>query len=196
MLRPLASRRPLLAGLAGLTALAGLAALAAAAGCVGKTPSGGDPPDAPGGGSGKDAGPGTDALVDALVPFVCRDKLTTGIDNGHHRPGENCQQTCHNHGFFMSGTLYAAAGSATPTTVSGASITFIDADGVTGDMRTAANGNFWWSLPVAFPVTIIASSCPDVKKMNATVTAAGAGCNQSGCHDSSSSVSGNRIHLP
>jgi len=183
MLRRPVPRWSLLAGLAALSALS------AAAGCVGKTPSGGDPPDAPGGGPGKDAGPGIDAMTDAMAPFTCRDKITTGLDNGHHNEGQDCQQTCHNHGFFMSGTLFTGVTSTTP--VSGASITFIDANGVTGDMQTTIRGNFWWSLPVAFPVTIIASSCPDVRKMTAVVTESGAGCNKMGCHSS-----GNRIHLP
>ena len=184
MSRHLAPRWPLHAGLAALFAIS------AAAGCVGKTPSGGDQPDAPGGGGpGKDAGPVIDALIDA-APFTCRDKVTTGLDNGHHRPGENCQQSCHDHGFFMSGTLFTPGGQA----VAGATITFVDANGMTGDMRTNLNGNFWWSLlPVAFPVTVIASSCPDVQKMNATVTAADAGCNKAGCHVTGAA---GRIHLP
>jgi hypothetical protein len=183
-------RWPLLAGLATLSALS------AAAGCVGKTSSGGDPPDAPGGGPGKDAAPGIDALTDALAPFTCRDKITTGLDGGRHYPGANCQDGCHNHNFFMSGTLLTSA-TADPNSPSsqvvGASITFIDANGMTGDMHTAVNGNFWWSLPVAFPVTVIASSCPDVQKMTAVVTEAGSGCNQAGgCHGGSAG----RIHLP
>jgi hypothetical protein len=177
-------RWPLLAG------FAALCAISAAAGCVGKPSSGGDPPDAHGGGGGKDASLSIDAMTDAMGPFTCRDKITTGLDNGHHNEGMDCQSNCHNHNFFMSGTLFTAPDST--TTVSGASITFIDANGMTGDMQTSLKGNFWWALlPVAFPVTIIASSCPDVKKMTATVTASGAGCNKMGCHSAD-----NRIHLP
>ena len=123
---------------------------------------------------------------------MCRNKITTGLDNGHHNPGQNCQQACHNHGFFLSGTLFSSASGGPP--VVGASITFIDANGVTGDMQTNLNGNFWWSLPVAFPVKIIASSCPDIQPMTAMVTSTGGGCNQSGCHSGAGGPG--RVHLP
>jgi hypothetical protein len=92
----------------------------------------------------------------------------------------------------MSGTIYASASGGQP--VVGASITFVDADGATGDMHTGLNGNFWWSLPVAFPVTLIASSCPDIKPMTAAVTAADAGCDRSGCH--AGAAGPGRVHLP
>jgi hypothetical protein len=139
-----------------------------------------------------DARPGDARLPDGPAAFTCRDKVTTGLDNGHHNPGQNCQQSCHDHGFFMSGTLYSSAAGGTP--VVGASITFIDATGATGDMVSNLNGNFWWSLPVAFPVRIIASSCPDIKPMVAMVSSTGAGCNQNGCHGATGGAG--RIHLP
>lgn len=123
---------------------------------------------------------------------MCRNKITTGLDNGHHNPGQNCQQGCHNHNFSMSGTLFSSAAGGAP--VVGASITFIDANGVTGDMQTNLNGNFWWALPVAFPVKIIASSCPDIQPMTAMVTSTGGGCNQAGCHSGGGGPG--RIHLP
>jgi hypothetical protein len=166
-----------------------LACAAALAGCVGQPTS--TPPDA-------DRPVRVDArladgpLPDGMAEFMCRDKITAGLESGRHRPGENCQQGCHNHGFSMSGTLYTAADSTTP--VVGASITFIDANGVTGDMRSNLNGNFWWSLPVAFPVKIIASMCPDVAPMVAMVQESGGGCNQAGCHSASGGVG--RVHLP
>jgi hypothetical protein len=174
----------------GSCSLIASACIATAAGCVGETkPPSGDPPD---------ARPGVDArLVDAMpdgpTTFQCRNKITSGLDSGHHNEGQNCQQSCHNHGFFMSGTLYSAATNG--NTVAGASITFVDATGATGDMRTNVNGNFWWSLPVTFPVKIIASMCPDIQPMNAMVTAAGAGCNKDGCHTAVMGSAG-RIHLP
>jgi hypothetical protein len=37
-------------------------------------------------------------------------------------------------------------------------------------MRSGSNGNFWWTLPVAFPVTLIASACPTIDRMTATIT--------------------------
>jgi hypothetical protein len=139
-----------------------------------------------------DAQPGGDARpIDAPAGFTCREKITTGLDNGHHNPGQNCQQGCHN--FYMSGTLFSSAAGGAP--VVGASITFVDADGVTGDMQSNLNGNFWWSLPVRFPVKIIASMCPDIQPMTAMVTAADAGCNKAGCHDGGGGGPG-RIHLP
>lgn len=169
-----------------------LACSAAMTGCVGQPTSG------PGGGNPDahgmvkmDAGGGTaDARMIDAGPFVCRDKVTTGLDNGHHNPGQNCQQNCHNHGFYMSGTLYSSAAGGAP--VAGATITFIDAMGNTGDLRTNLNGNFWWALPIAYPVKIIASSCPDVQPMVTMVQASGAGCNQTACHGGAAG----RVHLP
>jgi hypothetical protein len=140
-----------------------------------------------------DARPGDGGMPDAPAMFMCRNKITTGLDTGHHNPGQDCQQSCHNHGFFMSGTLYSSAGGGTP--VVGASITFVDANGFTGDMVSNQNGNFWWAaLPVAFPVKIIASSCPDIQPMNVMVDATGAGCNKSGCHSGGGGPG--RVHLP
>jgi hypothetical protein len=173
-----------------------IASIAAAAGCVGQpTSSGGGQPDASGGGGHPDARP-SDAsmMIDAPTQFTCRNKITTGLDTGHHNAGQDCQQSCHNHGFFMSGTIYTSATGTTPAP--GVSLTFIDANGMTGDMVSGLNGNFWWAvLPVTFPVKIIASSCPDIKPMMMTINASGAGCNKTGCHDTSG-TSGNRIHLP
>jgi hypothetical protein len=170
--------------------------LACVAGCVGGLPSGP-------GNAGPDAhvsssGSASDAsvLVDAAslgdaVPFRCRDIVTTGLDTGHHNPGQDCQNGCHDHGFYLSGTLYSSANGGQP--VVGAAITFIDATGATGDMRSGTNGNFWWSLPVTFPVTLIASACPTIDKMTATIPS-GQGCNRNGCHTASGGAG--RVHLP
>lgn len=166
------------------------ACLAAVAACVGQPTTTPGPPDARGTPDGR---PGGDApLPDGPGEFTCRNKITMGLDNGHHNPGQDCQQSCHDHGFFMSGTMYSSASGGPP--VVGASITFIDANGVTGDMQTNLNGNFWWSLPVAFPVKIIASMCPDIQPMVMMVDAAGAGCNKGGCHSGGGSPG--RVHLP
>jgi hypothetical protein len=138
-----------------------------------------------------DARPGDGGMMDGPAEFTCRNQVTTGLDNGHHREGMDCQSSCHNHNFFLSGTLFTDGMGTGP--VAGASITFIDANGFVGDMVSGTNGNFWWAaLPVAFPVRLIASMCPDVKPMNATIDAAGAGCNKAGCHGASPS----RVHLP
>jgi hypothetical protein len=139
-----------------------------------------------------DAGVLVDAapLADA-APFRCRDLVTTGLDTGHHNPGQDCQNGCHDHGFYLSGTLYSSASGGQP--VVGAAITFIDATGATGDMRSGTNGNFWWGLPVTFPVTLIASACPTIDRMTATITSTEGGCNRTGCHTSGGT---GRIHLP
>ena len=167
-----------------------LACVPAVVGCVGSSGSGGNP-DAHGG-MKMDARSGDAALIDASTEFMCRNKITSGLDNGHHNPGQNCQQSCHDHGFFMSGTAYTSAAGGTPLV--GASITFIDADGMTGHMPTYLNGNFWWTLPVTFPVKIIASSCPDIQRMTAMVDATGGGCNKTGCHSGGGGPG--RVHLP
>lgn len=174
--------------------------LVCAAGCVGGLPTspGNAGPDAHVSGSGSGSSSTSDGgrLIDGgslsdAAPFRCRDLITTGLDTGHHNPGQDCQNSCHDHGFYMSGTLYSSANGGQP--VVGGAITFIDANGDTGDMRSGTNGNFWWSLPVAFPVTLIASECPTIDKMTATVTS-GQGCNRTGCHTASGGAG--RVHVP
>jgi hypothetical protein len=168
--------------------------LACWTGCVGGLPSdpGSASPDARGPGSGSDAAVRIDAGSPSdAAPFRCRDVITAGLDTGHHRPGEDCQSGCHDHGFFLSGTLFSSASGGQP--VVGAAITFIDATGATGDMRSGTNGNFWWGLPVSFPVTLIASACPTIDRMTATVPSGQGGCNRGGCH---TSAAAGRVHLP
>lgn len=147
------------------------------------SPGTGNGPDAglgggDGGGTGTGSGSGSGSGSGAA--FACKDKVVTGIGSGQHRAGQDCQSNCHNHGFTLSGTLYANAAGTTPMV--GASITVQDAMGKTFDMVSQQNGNFYTSQSVTFPVTVTASSCPDVKPMVAKVAATGAGCNMSGCH--------------
>ena len=89
--------------------------------------------------------------------------------------------------FTLAGTLYGAAASTTP--IAGATIRVTDANGVTQKLVTAANGNFWATGAVAYPVQVAASRCPSTTPMVSAVNASGASCN--GCHNS-----GSRIHLP
>ncbi|HUS30813.1 MAG TPA: hypothetical protein VMZ53_20020, partial [Kofleriaceae bacterium] len=111
--------------------------------------------------------------------FQCRDKQPlTAVGDGHHHPGENCLNACHNHGFTLAGTMTTTATATTPFV--GASITVKDANGVTFDMVTQANGNFYTRAVVTFPVTVTASACPSIHAMSGTVTAGG--CNKTGCH--------------
>lgn len=151
---------------------------------------GGDGQLGPDGGTSSDDG-STATGVDAAV-FVCRDRVSSDIlSNGHHNQGQNCLQGCHNHGFTLAGTLYdAPSGGAA---VRGGTITVVDANGQTFDMVSQLNGNFYTTKPVAFPVKVTASLCPDIKPMAGNVTAANAGCNQTGCH---TAAAAGRVHVP
>lgn len=156
--------------------------------CTGQiTTTGGVPDTAPdaggGGGGGGDAGTGP-------APFVCRNQVNR-VGSGNHHPGEDCQGSCHNHGFTLGGTLFSAASSTTP--VVGATITIVDHAGKTIDIVSQSNGNFYTSQSLAFPVTVTASECPSVSPMITQVTATMDGCNQGGCHVTGAQ---GRIHLP
>jgi hypothetical protein len=97
---------------------------------------------------------------------------------------------CHDHGFTVAGTVYSTVNGNTP--VIGATVRVKDAAGVTHDMVTMNNGNFYMSTQVTYPLTVLATSCPNIQPMSAQVAGPGpAGCNRTGCH-----VSNNRIHLP
>ena len=154
--------------------------------CTGQiTTSGGIPdtsPDAGGGGGGTDAG------IDA-AGFACRNKVNR-VGSGNHNAGQDCQGSCHNHGFTLGGTLFAADGT---TPVAGATITVVDHAGKMLDVVSQANGNFYTSQSIAFPVTVTASECPSVATMITQVTATMDGCNQGGCHVTGAQ---GRIHLP
>ena len=132
---------------------------------------------APVGGGGADAGNG------------CIDKQASP-GSGHHNAGQDCMNGCHNHGFTIAGTVYAAVNGGTP--VVGATVHVVDANGQKLDIVTQDNGNFYTSTPVAYPITVLATECPNIQPMTATVAGPGpTGCNKSGCHSS-----GNYIHLP
>lgn len=137
----------------------------------------GTSPDASGSASGSGSGSND-----------CRDAVTANLSSGHHNPGQNCMDGCHNHGFTVAGTLFTAVNS--NTAVRGATITVKDANGQTVDIVTQLNGNFYTSTPVAFPLTVMASSCPNATPMISQVTQGGGGCNQTNCHATM------KIHLP
>jgi hypothetical protein len=153
-----------------------------------------DGPGTPGSDSESDASVATVDAATVTPPdapgFACRDKVTL-VGDGHHHPGENCQNGCHNHGFKLSGTLYTAANSTTP--VVGATITIKDAAGFTYEMVSNQNGNFYTSSSMTFPVSVIASMCPDVHAMVGTISAANGGCNKAGCHVTGAQ---GRVYLP
>ena len=169
-------------------------ALCALAACVGGV-------DGGGGGSGSDGGNGpADAKVDApKLMWVdaasgsgnnlpCKNPATPPGD-GHHFPGQNCFQACHNHGFTLAGTLYTNATGNTAFT--GATITITDSNGKTIDVVTNLNGNFYTMEPLVFPVLTMASACPSAVRMTAAVAANGRACNS--CHVGATN---NQMHLP
>jgi len=162
----------------------------AASGCTGII-------DSPGSAVGSDPN-GPDAGTDIDAPpgsspdgagFSCRNKIAN-VGSGNHNAGMDCLGSCHNHGFTLAGTLFAPG---TTTPVVGASITVTDASGTSFDMVSQRNGNFYTSTKVTFPITIAASSCPDVAHMSASVPTGNGGCNKSGCHASGAQGG---IHLP
>ena len=139
-----------------------------------------------------DAAPGSpDASVTPPDAADCDNAVAT-YPSGHHNSGASCLG-CHNQPqgtsgpFTLAGTLYTAAGST--TTIAGATIRVTDANGVTTRLVTAANGNFWTTSAVAYPVHVAASQCPSTTAMVSAVQSSGASCNS--CHSS-----GSRIHLP
>jgi hypothetical protein len=136
----------------------------------------GPTPDAPAG-SGSDSG---------TSGFQCRNPQAAP-GSGNHNAGQDCMGSCHNHGFTLAGTLFNNG-----VAVVGASITVADANGATFDMVTMRNGNFYTSKTIAFPVHVVASSCPNVAMMSGPI-AQGQGCNKSGCHVAGAQ---GQIHLP
>ena len=176
------------------------------AGCMVGTPSpgpGGSPPGAPdagngnnqgsnnGSGSGSNQGVQPDAAVGDAGNGCINAVPANTVGDGHHNPGQDCMNACHNHGFTVAGTLFSGINSSTP--VVGATIRIMDANNKITDIQTQQNGNFYISTAVTSPITVLATACPNINPMSAQVTLSGGivGCNKSGCH-----VSGNRIHLP
>jgi len=106
-------------------------------------------------------------------------------------------QGCHVHGFTIAGTVFTSVNSHIP--IIGATVRVLDANNKTIDMVTQGNGNFYTATPVAFPVKVVATSCPSYSAMSGPVSGytvvgglTAAGCNNSTCH-----VAGSfQIHLP
>jgi hypothetical protein len=162
-----------------------LIAVMVASGCTGtidsSTTGGADNtlPDASvGGGGGSGGGGVTGDGGTTNTMFPCKN-LAAANGNGHHNPGQDCLNGCHNHGFTLAGTLYDAAGT---TALAGGTITVKDANGAMFDMIAAQNGNFYTSQAIAFPIAVYASSCPTSTPMTAAVASGSGGCNKSGCH--------------
>jgi hypothetical protein len=142
-----------------------------------------------GGGSGSGSGSGSG--MGSGSGSNCTPLVTTNLNNGHHHPGEDCMNACHNHGFKAAGTLYKSATGTTP--MIGATITLTDSAGTKITMISQSNGNFYTSQPISYPVTVSVSGCPNNAAMTDKVQASGAGCNQGGaCHGGTQG----QIHLP
>jgi hypothetical protein len=137
-----------------------------------------------------DAGPPGDGGASDLLD--CIPKSAQVLD-GHHNAGQDCL-TCHNGTaapkFYVAGTLFSAATGGAG--VGQATIELTDANNKVIPIVTAAQtalGNFWYDQPVAFPVKVRASSCPDTQAMSAQVDQTGGSCNS--CHNAQM-----QIHLP
>jgi len=115
--------------------------------------------------------------------------------NGQHNAGTSCiDQGCHDGGgpppkWTLSGTLYTDIEGTTP--LAGGTIIFTDANAQEIKLITASNGNFYTGDPIAFPITVKGSRCPNTVPMIAPVTAAQGSCNLAGCHGA-----GNRSYVP
>jgi hypothetical protein len=133
-----------------------------------------------------------DASALAAVPTPpCDPPMTAG--DGNHHPGEDCLM-CHYQGgegppFTFGGTLFTAAGGATPH--AGATLHLIDAVGTDVVVVSQLNGNFWSTDLVTFPVVAFGSLCPNVVPMLGPLGERDGSCNKAGCH-----TSGFRVHVP
>lgn len=151
-----------------------------------------------GGGSGSDSGV-ADARIDApklmwpdaapgggnMLP--CKDNVSPAPQLGQHNTGQDCLMSCHAHGFTLAGTLYTnATGN---TGFAGATISITDNNGLQLDLVVNSNGNFYTKQALAFPVLVIASSCPSAVKM--TLASADGHCNT--CHAGNTN---DQMHLP
>jgi hypothetical protein len=161
----------------------GLVISAASACVVGDTQAPGPEPSEGTPDAGGDVTPTPDAGWDDCEPPA------TVLPNGNHNAGANCQ-TCHNGNgaaplWTVAGTIYRDLQGTAP--VAGATIIVTDANGAELRLISASNGNFYTGAAVAFPVTVVASRCPDTQPMLAAQQVGS--CN--GCHGA-----GSRIHLP
>ncbi len=148
-------------------------------------------PDA-GGNKKPDAGT-TPPTIDA--GSACEPLGNTTL-SGRHNAGTSCQN-CHGSGvggapiFTLGGTLYG-----TPNgvgAIAGATVVVTDANGQVQKLTSATNGNFWSIAPMAYPIQVSASNCPDTKPMLGAVSAQG-DCNSVGCH--AQNAPSGRVHLP
>jgi hypothetical protein len=129
--------------------------------------------------------PATDAATACDTP---QSTASLSAPSGHHNAGLECQG-CHAGGgaptFSLGGTLYDSLGGS--NAIAGATIHVTDANGASLAIVTAANGNFWSTTPLVYPLKVSASLCPSTQPMMGAV--ANGACNS--CHGSTF-----RVHLP
>lgn len=138
-------------------------------------------PRADGGGTKADGG-GTNADAGACLPGKTATKSS-------HKAGQDCL-SCHksqpaSRRWTIAGNLYNDANGTKP--VGGATIRIVDAAKKQLDLVTAADGSFHTLTAVTFPITILASKCPEISTMKQAAN--DGSCNS--CH-----TAGKRMHLP
>ncbi len=134
-------------------------------------------------------------VVDAMPGVDCEEEaLPNG--GGQHNPGLSCiVGGCHDGNtqdvplWTMAGTAYVDIQGTAPLV--GGTIVVTDANDQELKLITARNGNFYTAQPIAYPVQVKGSLCPNTIEMVSPVEANGASCNLGGCHD----AAGNRIYV-
>lgn len=125
-----------------------------------------------------------DEPEDPYAIYACKPQVTSGLGDGYHLPGTDCQSACHDHGFTISGTIFTDATGTTP--YPGATVTIRDKNLKMFSAVTETNGNFWTMETFDYPFRAWVTSCPDTAIMSDTVdknTGLGTSCNQGVCHN-------------
>jgi hypothetical protein len=149
-----------------------------------------------GGGSPIDASPGeADAPVipDGAIAAVCTDRGSPGLPHIHNtggtsNKGQSCMSAaCHAAGgqggtFTAAGTVYRADS----TTANAGAVVRIKFGTTTRLAVTDTDGNFSFSQPITFPVTVDTTACPDTTPM--VGSPAVGNCNSAGCHDAANRI--------
>jgi hypothetical protein len=137
-------------------------------------------PSAPAGGGGGGGGGGD---MGGVMPMAaCTPAQETTMSS--HNKGQDCL-SCHATGqnpllrWTIAGTLWQDSFGTTPR--AGATVTVVDARGLTLKLVSDVEGNFYTAQAVSFPLTVSASACPSNKAMMEKVPQGS--CNVTACHD-------------
>jgi hypothetical protein len=101
-----------------------------------------------------------------------------------HNKGQDCL-SCHatfpnpQFRWTLAGTVWQDSFGTTPR--GGATISIVDAKGLTIPLVADVEGNFYTTQAIAFPITVSASACPSTKAM--VEKAPQGSCNTTACHD-------------